>query len=155
LRRQLERLGHTFYTNSDTEAIVHAYEEFGTECVQHLNGIFGFAIWDTRKRHLLLARDRIGVKPLFYAELERSLIFASELGVLLTHPLVERKLDLVALNEYLTFEYVPTPRSMIKGVRKLPPGHILVAQDGRIDVHQYWDVRLERSETGRKMEVEY
>jgi asparagine synthase (glutamine-hydrolysing) len=155
LRKQLERLGHSFYTNSDTESIVHAYEEFGTECVQHLNGIFAFALWDTRKKLLFIGRDRIGVKPLFYTETAGSFIFASELRVLLTHPLIEHKIDLVSLNEYLTFEYVPTPRSIIKGVRKLPPGHILTVQDGRVNVTPYWDIRLERSETGRKMESEY
>jgi asparagine synthase (glutamine-hydrolysing) len=150
LRRQLERLGHTFYTRSDTEAVVHAYEEFGAECVEHLNGIFAFAIWDQRKRLLFLARDRMGVKPLFYTVTDRTLIFGSELKVLLAHPQVERKLDLTSLNEYLTFEYVPAPRSMIKDVKKLPPGHILTAQDGRVESRPYWDVRLERSETGRK-----
>jgi len=155
LRRQLERLGHAFYTRSDTEVIVHAYEEFGEECVRHLNGIFAFAIWDTRTRTLFVARDRIGVKPLFYTRTSRSLIFASELKVLLAHPLVDRKLDLVSLDQYLTFEYVPAPRSILKGVKKLPPGHTLTVQDGRVDVHQYWDVRLERSETGRHTIAEY
>ena len=155
LRVQLERLGHTFYTDSDTEAIVHAYEEFGIECVRHLNGIFSFAIWDSLKRRFLLARDRIGVKPLFYAQTSHSLIFASELRVMLAHPLLERQIDLVALNDYLTYEYVPTPRSMIKGVKKLPPGHTLTVQDGRVDIQPYWDIRLERSESGRKTETEY
>ena len=98
LRPQLERLGHAFTTGSDTEAILHAYEEFGEECVQHLNGIFTFAIWDTRRRELFLARDRMGIKPLFYAVTERSLIFASELKVILAHPLIERKIVLVSLN---------------------------------------------------------
>jgi asparagine synthase (glutamine-hydrolysing) len=155
LRHQLEQLGHVFYTRSDTEAIVHAYEEYGEECVRHLNGIFAFAIWDTEKRTLFIARDRIGVKPLFYTQTSRSLIFASELKVLLTHPLVERHIDLVSLDQYLTFEYVPAPRSIIKGVKKLPPGHTLTVRDGRVDVHQYWDVRLERSETGRHTTAEY
>jgi asparagine synthase (glutamine-hydrolysing) len=155
LRRQLERLGHEFYTNSDTEAIVHAYEEFGRECVQYLNGIFAFAIWDSRKQELFLARDRVGVKPLFYALTPESLIFASELKVILIHPRIERKIDLVSLDQYLTFEYVPTPRSIISGVKKLPPGNTLTAKDGRVDVRPYWDVRLERSETGRKSTAEY
>ncbi len=155
LRRQLIRLGHTFSTSSDTEAIVHAYEEFGLECVQHLNGIFAFAIWDQRRQRLFLARDRIGVKPLFYTLTERSLIFASELKVLLAHPLVSRKIDLVSLNEYLTFEYVPTPRSMLKDVKKLPPGHTLTVEDGRVEIQSYWDIRLELSETGRKSISEY
>ena len=155
LRRQLEHLGHRFATRSDTEVIVHAYEEFGAECVLHLNGIFAFAIWDQRRRSLFVARDRLGVKPLFYTVTEHSLIFASELKVILRHPRVAPKVDLVSLNDYLTFEYVPTPRSMIKGVRKLPPGHTLTVEGGRVTVDQYWDVRLERSETGRRSESEY
>jgi asparagine synthase (glutamine-hydrolysing) len=155
LRSQLERLGHRFSTHSDTEVILHAYEEFGAECVLHLNGIFAFAIWDQPRRSLFIARDRLGVKPLFYAVTDDSLIFASELKVMLAHPRVARHVDLVSLNDYLTFEYVPTPRSIIKGVKKLPPGHTLTVQGGRIAVEPYWDVRLERSETGRKSEREY
>jgi asparagine synthase (glutamine-hydrolysing) len=157
LRRQLEHLGHTFYTRSDTEVIVHAYEEFGTECVQHLNGIFAFAIWDTRRERLFLARDRMGIKPLLYAVTDEVFVFASELKPLVNHPCVERRIDLVSLNEYLTFEYVPTPRSIIKGVQKLPPGHTLTVKDGHIDIRPYWDVRLERSEgsPGRKSLAEH
>jgi len=155
LRSQLERLGHRFATHSDTETIVHAYEEFGTECVQHLNGIFSFAIWDQPRRSLFIARDRLGVKPLFYAVTDDSVIFASELRVMLAHPRLTRQVDLVSFNDYLTFEYVPTPRSMIKGIRKLPPGHTLTVHGGRATVEPYWDVRLERSESGRKSEREY
>jgi asparagine synthase (glutamine-hydrolysing) len=155
LRGQLERLGHQFSTHSDTETILHAYEEFGPECVLHLNGIFAFAIWDQRRKLLFLGRDRLGVKPLYYAMTDDSLLFASELKVMLAHPRISRHVDLVSLNDYLTFEYVPTPRSIIKGVKKLPPGHTLTVQAGRVEVSAYWDVRLERSETGRKSEREY
>jgi asparagine synthase (glutamine-hydrolysing) len=155
VRSQLERLGHRFTTHSDTETIVHAYEEFGTECVQHLNGIFSFAIWDQSRRSLFIARDRLGIKPLFYAVTDDSLIFASELRVMLAHPRLARQVDLVSFNDYLTFEYVPTPRSMIKGVKKLPPGHTLIVQGGRVTIEPYWDVRLERSESGRKSAREY
>jgi asparagine synthase (glutamine-hydrolysing) len=155
LRRQLEHLGHRFYTRSDTEALVHAYEEFGLDFVRHLNGMFAFAIWDSKKDLLLIARDRVGIKPLFYAETEHSVIFASELKVMLTHPRIDPRIDLVALNEYLTYEYVPTPRSMIRGVKKLSPGHILTVRAGRVETQQYWDIRLERSEIGRKSVQEY
>lgn len=155
MRQQLEHLGHAFYTRSDTEVIVHAYEEFGEDFVRHLNGMFALAIWDDRKKTLLIARDRIGIKPLFYAETDASLVFASELKVMLTHPLIDRKVDLVSLNEYLTYEYVPTPRSMIRGVKKLPPGHMMSVQHGRVEITPYWDIRLERSEVGRKSVVEY
>ncbi|MCC7371267.1 MAG: asparagine synthase (glutamine-hydrolyzing) [Chloroflexi bacterium] len=155
LRSQLERLGHRFTTHSDTEVILKAYEEFGAECVLHLNGIFAFAIWDQRRKLLFIGRDRMGIKPLYYAVTDDSLIFASELKVMLAHPRVERHVDLVSLNDYLTFEYVPTPRSIIKGVKKLPPGHTLTVQGGRVEINQFWDVRLERSETGRQSEREY
>lgn len=155
LRTQLERLGHTFYTQSDTEVIVHAYEEYDTDCVKHLNGIFSFAVWDKKREVLVVARDRIGIKPLYYTVTDRSLIFGSELKVIMTHPLVEKKLDLVALNEYLIYEYVPTPRTIVKGVKKLPPGHVLTVRGGQVRVEPYWDIALERSETGRKTEAEY
>src|SRR4051794_2716223 len=155
LRVQLERQGHRFATNSDTETIIHAYEELGPECVQHLNGIFSFAIWDQPRRSLFIARDRLGIKPLFYAVTDDSLIFASELRVMLAHPRLSRQVDLVSFNDYLTFEYVPTPRSMIKGIKKLPPGHTMTVQAGRVTVEPYWDVRLERSESGRKSAREY
>lgn len=123
--------------------------------VLHLNGIFAFAIWDQHRRVLFAARDRLGVKPFFYTVTEKRLIFASELKVMLAHPAIKRKVDLVSLSDYLTFGYVPTPRSMIEGVQKLPPGPTLTVERGRVTIEPYWDVRLERSETGRESEREY
>jgi len=143
----LERRGHRFYTRSDTEVIVHAYEEFGDEFLQHLNGMFAIAIWDKPRNRLLLARDRTGIKPLYYARHDGALIFGSELKAILEYPGVPRDIDLVALNEYLSFEYVPTPRSMFQGISKLPPGHLLsVSGRGEPTITQYWDVNLARSE---------
>jgi len=143
----LKRRGHQFYTHSDTEVLVHAYEEFGEEFLQHLNGMFAIAIWDENKQRLLLARDRTGIKPLYYAFHDGALIFGSELKTILTYPGFPRNLDLVALNEYLSFEYVPTPRSIFQGISKLPPGHfLLTGGNGEHRITQYWDVNLARSE---------
>ena len=152
LRRDLEARGHRFATNTDTEAIVHAYEEYGDECVHRLNGMFAFAIWDGRRRRLLLARDRLGVKPLYYLWDGYRLLFGSELKAILQGEEVPRNLDLQALDTYLTFEYVPAPRSIFRDIKKLPPGHLLVAQDGDVAVRRYWEVPWHRLE-GREEEL--
>ncbi len=140
LRKELERLGHRFATHSDTEAIVHAYEEYGDDCVSKLNGMFAFAIWDQRLRRLFLARDRLGVKPLYYYLDGDFLAFGSEIKAILQLEEVPRELDLQALDAYLTFEYIPAPLSIFRGIRKLPPGHTLAFQEGRALVRQYWEV---------------
>lgn len=119
LTHSLSRRGHHFYTHTDTEIIVHAYEEFGDEFLQHLNGMFALALWDSRRQRLVLARDRMGIKPLYYALHDGALIFGSELKTILTYPGIPRTVDLVALNEYLSFEYVPTPRTIFQGISKL------------------------------------
>lgn len=155
LRPMLERRGHRFRTASDTEVVLHAYEEFGSECVELFNGMYAFAVWDQRDRRLFLARDRIGIKPLYYAETAGSFIFGSELMALLAHPSIDARLDLAAVDEYLTFEYVPAPRSILSQVRKLPAGHHLTLREGRLEIQRYWDPNLLRSETGRKSEAEY
>ncbi len=143
----LEKLGHRFYTRSDTEVIVHAYEEFGEECVKHLNGMFAFAIWDKKHRKLFVARDRTGIKPLHYTLAKGQLIFGSELKAILVHPDVERRIDLVALNEYLSFEYVPTPRTIFKNIKKLPPGHTLTFSERGLSLQEYWNISFARSES--------
>ena len=140
LRRQLEQAGHRFYTSTDTEAIVHAYEQWGAAAISRLRGMFGLAIWDTRSRTLLLARDRIGIKPLHYAERNGRLYFGSEIKSILCAPGVDREIDLDALDHYLSFLYTPRERSIFRGVQKLPPGHMLVWQDGRHRVERYWEV---------------
>ena len=127
LRLFLEKRGHRFRTNSDTETILHLYEEYGIDGIQHLDGIFAFAIWDSQKNELLLGRDHMGIKPLYYTYLpDRQLIFGSELKVILAHPNVRREVDLIALNEYLSYEYVPTPRTIIHNVWRLEAGHFLI-----------------------------
>jgi len=146
LRRELERAGHCFATRSDTEVIVHAYETFGPDLVRHLSGMFAFALWDADRRRLLLARDRAGIKPLYYARTRRAFLFGSELKALLRHPAIERRIDRVALSQYLTFEYVPSPRTIFEGVWKLPPGHTLILENGSLTVRPYWDFQLEQSE---------
>ncbi|HYP53220.1 MAG TPA: asparagine synthase (glutamine-hydrolyzing), partial [Pyrinomonadaceae bacterium] len=150
LHRDLEARGHRFRTNSDTEAILHAYEEDGAACVERLRGMFAFAIWDARRRELFLARDRAGKKPLYYTETPGgALVFGSELKSLLEHPDVGRDIDLEALNAYLTFGYVPDPSSIFRGVHKLPPGSHLVYKPGAgAVVKQYWDFPYARAEDG-------
>jgi asparagine synthase (glutamine-hydrolysing) len=147
LRQLLSKLGHRFQTRADTEVVVHAYEEFGADAVRHLNGMFAFAIWDAKARRLFLARDRFGIKPLYYTIAGEELIFGSELKAILEHPRVERRIDFVALNEYLSFEYVPTPRTIFRDIRKLPPAHTLTYSAKGPEIRRYWDLSLRKSES--------
>lgn len=143
LRRRLEARGHAFTTDSDTEVIVHAYEEYGDDCLLYFNGMFGIAIWDTRRRRLLLARDRIGIKPVYYHVSSDRLVFGSELKAVVAHPDVPRRIDPVALEQFLTLEYIPSPRTIFQDVQKLPPGYRLILEDGREpQVERYWNVVL-------------
>ena len=141
LRAALERQGHKFYTGTDTEVIVHLYEQYGERCVDKMRGMFAFAIWDSRRKTMLLARDRIGVKPLFYTVAGGRLAFGSELKVLLQLPEVERRLNWESVNHLFTTMCTPSAESIVDGVHKLKPGHILTAsaKDG-IQVREYWDV---------------
>jgi asparagine synthase (glutamine-hydrolysing) len=154
LRRELEGRGHRFATNADTEVIVHLYEELGPHCVDRLNGMFALALWDEQKRELVLARDRFGKKPLYYAHVRGSLLFGSELKALLRHPLCPRELDFDALSRYLALEYVPTPHSIFGGVKKLPGAHFLRWRTGRSSIEQYWDLMFE-AEPDRRSDQEY
>lgn len=140
LREVLIEKGHRFATQTDTETIVHAYEEYGDSCVNHLNGMFTFAIWDQKKQRLLLARDRIGQKPLFYAEVDGDFLFASEAKALLADGEISSQLDPVAMHHFLSLRFVPQPQTMFSGIKKLPPGHILVHEKGRIRIERYWDL---------------
>ena len=142
LREGLLAAGHIFRTRSDTEVIVHLYEQLGEKCVERLNGMFGFAIWDSKRRRLFLARDRLGIKPLFYCfEQGRRIVFASEMKALFPAG-IDREPDYQALYDYLSLMYVPTPATALKSVRKLPPGHILTYGDNGLRIEQYWDVPL-------------
>lgn len=140
LRAELERAGHRFSTRSDTEAIVHAYEEFGDQCFTRLNGMFALAIWDAKNCRLVLARDRMGKKPLYYGCRDGEIVFGSELKALAEHPAISHETDLHALGRYLSFEFVPAPYAILKGTRKLPGGHLLIWESGRSEVRRYWDV---------------
>jgi asparagine synthase (glutamine-hydrolysing) len=138
IRRRLEAKGHRFQSNTDTECIVHLYEEYGEGCVDHLRGMFAFALWDLGSRRLLLARDRVGKKPLFYRVTPEGIWFGSELKALLQDPDFPRQVDPIAIHHYLTYQYVPAPWSIWEGVRKLPPAHVLSWRDGVVRVSRYW-----------------
>jgi asparagine synthase (glutamine-hydrolysing) len=152
LRRDLEAKGHVFYTSTDTEAIVHAYEEWGTAAFQRLRGMFGLAIWDTRSRTLFVVRDRIGIKPMHYAIVRGRLYFGSEIKSLLQAPHLPRDLDMDAIDHYLSFLYTPRDGSIFASVRKLPPGHFLTWRNGAVTVEQYWE--LPATETYRGTEAD-
>ena len=139
LRRELETYGHNFKTRSDTEVIVHAYEQWGKECVRRFNGMFAFALWDARRRELFQARDHLGIKPLYYVDLGSRVLFASEIKALLQDPDCPREIDVEALAELFTFRYVPSPKTLFKGIRKLPPGHRLTLSSRGIEVERFWD----------------
>lgn len=149
LRHRLEGSGHKFRTHSDTETIVHLYEDEGVECFQHFNGMFALAIWDQRRRRLVLARDRLGKKPLIYRHEGERLLFASELKSILAISGVPRDIDPAALDEYLTYQYVPHPNTIFRGIHKLPPGHYAIWDDGKFVVAPYWqpDFNAEQSWT--------
>jgi asparagine synthase (glutamine-hydrolysing) len=153
LREQLESLGHSFRTRSDTEVLVHAYEAWGEKCVEHLWGMFAFAIWDNSARTLFLARDRVGKKPLYYAVDKRRLIFGSELKSVVQDPLLERTVNHEALDSYLTFRTVTAPRTIFRDIFQLLPGHTLTLHNGQVRVREYWD--LEFPEARPKSENEY
>jgi asparagine synthase (glutamine-hydrolysing) len=141
LRADLERHGHRFTTGSDIETIVHAYEEYGAACPEHLLGMFAFALWDARAKRLLLARDRVGKKPLLYATVPDGLVFGSEFTALLTHPAVPRDVHRRAIYHYLTYGYVPGELTAFAGIHKLPPAHTLVWENGDIRLRRYWELR--------------
>ena len=159
LKSTLEARGHHFYTQSDTETIVHAYEEYGEKCVDKVRGMFSFALWDSKHQRLLLAVDRIGIKPLFYALDEQGLVFGSELKCVLASGWVTREIDFTALSQYFTFGYIPSPWTIFRGVYKLSPGQLLLwtpAAGGNIQL--YWDfprdsVRLDRSLAQTRQEL--
>jgi asparagine synthase (glutamine-hydrolysing) len=140
LRDRLAARGHRFYTKSDTETIVHLYEDHGDDCVTFLNGMFAFALWDTRSRKLLLARDRVGEKQLYYTLDGDGITFGSEIKVLLRDPARARRIDPVALRDYFTYHYVPGERTMFDGIRRLPPGHVLAYEGGKAVLSRYWEL---------------
>src|SRR4029453_17701905 len=138
LRRELETYGHVFRSDADIEVLVHAYEQWDIGFLSRLRGMFALALWDGRTNTLIAARDRAGEKPLYWTETARGLLLASEVKALLVNPEVSREFDPVALDQFLTYEYVLAPRTMLKGVKKLPPAHYLRYQNGGVSVHRYW-----------------
>jgi asparagine synthase (glutamine-hydrolysing) len=158
LRAELEKLGHEFYTDSDTEAIVHAYEAYGADCPKHLRGMFAFAIWDERREELFLARDRVGKKPLLYAQAGGQFIFGSEFMALLLHPGISREIEPQAIDYYLSFMCVPAPLTAYRMIRKLEPGHYLrlKRKTGEIETRRYWQpdfskkIKVSEEEAGER-----
>lgn len=152
LTRELIEKGHTFKSACDTEVILHSYEERGADCVQSFNGMFAFALWDARTHTLVLSRDRLGEKSLFYYEADGLIVFASELKSLLACPLVPRELSIGSLDDYLAYGYVPDGECILEGIRKLPPGHTLVWRNGKSQIRQYWQPSFSESETTAEQE---
>ncbi|MFQ5648755.1 MAG: asparagine synthase (glutamine-hydrolyzing) [bacterium] len=146
VRHELEKKGHVFKTRADTEAIVHAYEEYGETCPEAFNGMFAFAVLDLRHQTIFLARDRLGIKPLYYYIDAEKFVFASEIKSILQIQAIPRTVDLQALDNFLTFEYIPSPLSIFKNILKLPPGHTLTLHDGEVVVKEYWDVCFDEQE---------
>jgi asparagine synthase (glutamine-hydrolysing) len=155
LRLGLQRRGHQFRTDTDTEVLLTAFAEWGADCLPRLNGMFAFAVWDDQERTLTLARDRVGIKPLYYAYAPSpnggapSFIFASEAKAILTTGVLERVLDLEALNQFLTFLWTPDPHTLFRGINTVPPAHVLTFREGRIDVREWWDISFDEIEEGR------
>ena len=146
LRPELEGKGHVFRSHTDSEVIIHAYEQWGDSCVQRLRGMFAFAIYDQNRQRLLLARDRIGIKPLYYTWQNGRLRFASEIKAILADPQTERRVNRQAMYDYLGFEFVPAPETMFAGIHKLPAGHLLILEKGRLHTEQYWDLKFHPGE---------
>jgi asparagine synthase (glutamine-hydrolysing) len=139
LREELEFAGHRFKTHSDTEVIIHAYEQWGKDCLRRFNGMFAFALWDSHKRELFMARDHLGIKPLYYVELGSRVLFSSEIKALLQDTACPRGVDVEALAELFTFRYVPSPKTLFKGIRKLPPGHRMNLSARGMEIERFWN----------------
>src|SRR3979490_1112495 len=150
LREQLVARGHFYRTHSDTETIVHLYEEYGRDCVQHLRGMFAFAIWDRNKKTLFIARDRLGIKPLYYHLTSERLLFGSEIKVLVAHGSIHPEFDRAALPEFLAFGYLSGENTFYSGIRKLVPGHTMeIGMDGQPKIRQYWELDVSSTHESR------
>lgn len=144
LKASLEAKGHRFRSTTDTEVIVHLYEDLGEDCVSRFRGMFAFALWDERRQVLMLARDRVGIKPLYYAATQRALLFGSEIKSILADESVSRTINLKAIDRFLTYYYLPGDETLFEGIYKLEPGHYMTVHNGRISVKQYWDLAFPR-----------
>lgn len=149
LREDLLKRGHKFKSRSDTEVIIHLYEEYGVDCLKQLRGMFAFAIWDRRKRRLFVARDRVGIKPLYYCQNGRSLYFGSELKTIIADPAVSREVNLPALRQFFSFFYLPGEETLFRSIQKLAPGHYFLVENGKLTVNRYWDLAFTQERWGR------
>lgn len=140
LRKELEEKGHVFHSDTDTEVIVHAYETWGKDCIRRFRGMFAFVIWDEKRKIMLLARDRLGIKPLFYYWDGRVFMFSSEIKGILAHPQTNRAIDTTALFDYLTYLYIPPPKTIYRHIRKMKEGHVLKFENNELNEHKYWDI---------------
>jgi asparagine synthase (glutamine-hydrolysing) len=154
LRTELERKGHTFCTHTDTEVIVHAYEEYGIDCLSRFRGMFAFALWDAPRKRLFAARDRLGKKPFVYAKTSTGLVFGSEIKAVTADPSISIAPDLRAIDFYLTYQYVPSPMTAFEGICKLPPAHYLIAESGNVRVERYWSAEARPASTLDTRELE-
>jgi len=153
LRRSLEEAGHRFRTRSDTETILHLYEDHGTDCLRFLRGMFAFAIWDENEKQLFVARDRLGIKPLFWGEWGRRMVFASEIKALLTIPGPSLEIDWNGFDSYFTYGYIPAPLTIYRSIAKLPPAHFIVANEGHNSIHRYWDLEFRPKHRGNERRI--
>jgi asparagine synthase (glutamine-hydrolysing) len=148
LRDDLKQKGHTFLTRSDTEVILGLYQQYGTDCVRYMNGQWSFAIWDARRKRLFISRDRLGVRPLFYATTGRAFVFGSEIKALLAHPQLNAEIDLQALSQVFQFWFAIPPKSIFNNIQQLPPAHSLVIEDGEVKVERYWQLDFSNCDEG-------
>jgi|TARA_B100001971_G_C18250478_1_gene577791 asparagine synthase (glutamine-hydrolysing) len=144
IKSKLEERGHRFNSDTDTEVIVHAYEEYGEKCLQYFNGMFAFTIWDSKQKKIFVAVDRLGIKPLYYTKIGNRFLFASEIKSLLQYKDLKREVNKKGLIDYLTFRYTPTEQTIFEGIKKLKPGHFLVYKKNKIQINRYWDVNINR-----------
>lgn len=145
IKKELVDLGHVFISNTDSEVIVHGYEEWGQKVLLRFRGMFAFALWDEKKRTLFAARDRVGIKPFIYYHDKERFIFASELKSILKHPGIDKSLNESAIYDYFTYHYIPTPKTILNNAFKLPPGHFLILKDGEVKIEQYWDIDFSKT----------
>src|SRR5947207_4833501 len=155
LRDDLETRGHRLATESDTEVIVHLYEDYGESCPNYLRGMFAFAVWDSRQRRLFVVRDRLGIKPLYFTQAGGALIFASEIKAILQHPAVRVELNIEALDNYLSLKYVPAPQTIFSGISALPPGSSLTCDENGLIIRRYWDLSFTNQHKGQVREEAY
>ncbi|MGI9037070.1 MAG: asparagine synthase (glutamine-hydrolyzing), partial [Pyrinomonadaceae bacterium] len=146
IKKELEAKGYKFKTNCDTEVLINAFAEWNTDCLQKLNGMFAFAVWDLREKTLTLARDRAGIKPLYYAKIGKQIIFASEIKAILASGLIKPELDLEGLNQFLTFLWTVAPHTLFKNIFQLLPAHFLVWKSGEIKIDEWWDLNFDAEE---------